>query len=149
MVLVVLALAPALLVQARPVVAADGAIGIVKTVTGACRIVRADRQETALVGDALYRQDVIETGADGALGLTLKDSSMLSLGANSRFELAAFEFEPHARKLSLISRLMQGTLSFITGEICKLAPDRVRVETPTAMIGVRGTRFVVRVGAAQ
>jgi hypothetical protein len=40
--------------------------------------------------------------------------------------------------------LSKGTLAIVSGRIAKQAPDAMRVKTPAAILGVRGTEFVVR-----
>jgi len=41
--------------------------------------------------------------------------------------------------------MLKGTAAFVSGIIGKLAPESVRFETPVATIGLRGTRFAVRI----
>jgi hypothetical protein len=41
--------------------------------------------------------------------------------------------------------MVQGTAVYISGIIAKLSPQSVRFETPNATIGIRGTRFLVKV----
>jgi hypothetical protein len=43
-----------------------------------------------------------------------------------------------------VLRLLAGTMQYLSGLTAKLAPDAMKVDTPTAAIGVRGTRFLVR-----
>ncbi len=56
-----------------------------------------------------------------------------------------FSLIPSERELSFITRMIHGTFSVITGQIAKLAPEKVIFETPDATLGVRGTKFLVRV----
>jgi hypothetical protein len=37
-------------------------------------------------------------------------------------------------------------MAYLSGLIGKLSPESVRIETPTASIGVRGTHFAVKAG---
>ncbi len=124
---------------------ADEAIGHAKIVNGAVVVVRDGKETPVKGGDALFRKDVLITGEDGSAGLTFKDNSRLSLGANSRLTFREFRFEPGKNNLSFISELAHGTLQFISGVIAKLAPGSVIVVTPVATIAVRGTRFLVSI----
>ena len=126
-------------------VAADEAIGHAKIVNGHVVVLRAGAETPLEGGDALFRKDVLITGEDGSVGLTFKDNSRLSLGANSRLTFHEFRFEPGKNDLSFISELAHGTLQYISGVIAKLAPGSVSVITPVATIAVRGTRFLVRI----
>ena len=65
--------------------AADGSIGIVKFATGDTVIERDGARSALVAGASLMRHDVVETGADGKLGITFKDNTRVSLGPNSRF----------------------------------------------------------------
>lgn len=70
---------------------------------------------------------------------------MLSIGPDSELSIDNYLFEPASDQLGLVARLARGTLHFVSGIIAKLKPEAVAIETPTATIGVRGTRFVVKV----
>lgn len=120
------------------------AIGYVKTVEGEAFVQRGDERIAAAPGTAVYRNDMLATGAQGALGLTLKDSTRLSLGPSSELTLSRFEFVPSENRLGFVARLTRGTLLYISGVIAKLSADAVSVETPVATIAVRGTRFLVK-----
>lgn len=39
--------------------------------------------------------------------------------------------------------LIGGTMRFITGLLGKHSPDRVRISTSTATVGIRGTDFIL------
>ena len=121
------------------------AIGYVKTVQGEAFVMRSAERIAAEPGTAVYRSDVLETGADGALGLTLKDSTRLSMGASTELTLSRFEFVPSQNRLGFVARITRGTLLYVSGVIAKLSADAVSVETPVATIAVRGTRFLVKV----
>jgi hypothetical protein len=120
-------------------------IGYVKTVSGEAYVQRGDVRVPAEAGTPVYRGDVLHTGAPGALGVTLKDSTRLSLGSDSELTLRQFAFVPSENELGFVARLTRGTLLYVSGVIAKLSADAVSVETPVATIAVRGTRFLVRV----
>jgi len=118
--------------------------GYVKIVTGPATIIRGGTEMPAHPGDAVYQNDGLRTGADGRLGVTLKDDTRISLGPNSEIGLSEFRFSPAEGELGLVMTLLRGVAAFVTGRIGALRPDAVRIETPTAIIGVRGTHVVVR-----
>lgn len=135
-----------LLAASAPAAAQDeDAIGYVKTVEGEAYVQRGETRIALEPGAAVYRSDALETGRDGAIGLTLKDSTRLSMGGSSELILSRFEFEPSENRLGFVARLTRGTLLYISGVIAKLSAESVSVETPVATIAVRGTRFLVRV----
>lgn len=120
-------------------------IGQVKTVVGVAEVLRAGQVIVAKVGLPLFESDLVRTGADGRLGITLRDETRLAFGPGTQLMLAKFAFEPAEEKLGLTVRLIRGTLSFISGRISKLSPASVTIETPTSVIGVRGTHIALKV----
>lgn len=122
--------------------------GIVKIASGESTAVRGARRVGLAVGDAVRVGDRIETGRESAVGITLKDGTLLSLGANSVFVIEEFLFVPERNSLSFIGSARAGTIVYTSGSIGRLAPERVRVSTPFGMIGTRGTRFAVRMPEA-
>ena len=118
-------------------------VGRVKTVKGTVYVDREGRRELALVGTGLRQADIVVTGPDGAVGITLADDTLLSAGPNSVLAIERFVYEAN-QPGSLEAALSKGTLAVVSGRIAKQAPDAMRVKTPAAILGVRGTEFVVR-----
>lgn len=121
--------------------------GRVKVVAGTASIVRGGQALPATVGAEVYEADVLRTGADGRLSVMLRDESRLSLGASSELALTRFAYAPQDQQLGLGVRLARGVLSYVSGLIAKLAPESVRLQTPTSIIGVRGTHVLVKAEA--
>ena len=138
-------LASLLLLAPAPSAGAAETIGSIKTVRGSAAIVRAGEAIPAGAGLKLLAGDIIETGPDSALGLILRDDSSLSLGPSSRIAIEKFQFVPAEGKLGFTARLLRGTMAYVSGIIARLAPESASFVTPVATIGVRGTRFAVRV----
>jgi hypothetical protein len=118
-------------------------VGRVKTVKGTVYVEREGRRELALVGTGVRQADIVVTGPDGAVGVTLADDTLLSAGPNSVLAIERFVYEAN-QPGSLEATLSKGTLAVVSGRIAKQAPDAMRVKTPAAILGVRGTEFVVR-----
>jgi hypothetical protein len=136
----------ALLVSATMAAAQDvRSIGLVKTVRGDAFILRDGRRMEALPGSGLVLGDVLSTGATGAMGVMLRDDTVLSLGPSTETRLEQFAFESADQKLGMVLRVTRGLIGYISGRISKLAPGSVRIETPVATLGIRGTRLVARI----
>jgi hypothetical protein len=118
-------------------------VGRVKTVKGTVYVERQGRRELALVGAGVRQADTLVTGPDGTVGVTLADDTLLSAGPNSILVIERFVYEAN-QPGSLEAALTKGTLAVVSGRIAKQAPDAMRVRTPAAILGVRGTEFVVR-----
>ena len=124
--------------------ALDKPVGMIKTTTGKGSIVRNGTSIEAKNGAELYQHDSLKTGADGAMSIVFKDDTLISLGPNSELAINEFLFSPAEGKLSFIARLLKGTSAYVSGIIGKLSPQSVRFETPVANIGIRGTKFAVK-----
>jgi len=120
-------------------------IGQIKNATGQVFLLRNSQQQPAKPGDTVEEADTIITGANGSFGMTLIDSTRLSAGPNSRIELKQFRFNPTTQEGESLTELHRGTLAIVSGQIAKRSPDAMKVQTPTTILGVRGTRFAVKV----
>ena len=118
-------------------------IGQVKIAKGQVTIERQGKAMPAVVGARLQVADIVKTGADGSVGITMDDDSLLSAGPNSALSLDNYAFDTTTNQGRLDTSLNKGTLSVISGRIAKQTPDAMTVRTPNAILGVRGTEFVV------
>ena len=128
--------------------AAFDAIGTVRSSAGTAVVTRGGENLPAAAGTKLLAGDILTTGSDGTMGVILRDNSTLSIGPESRIVIKAFLFSPYEGKFGLLARITRGTMAYLSGLIGKLAPGSARFETPMASIGIRGTRFAVKVGGA-
>jgi hypothetical protein len=131
---------------ATPAVAQDRPVaGRVKVVSGDAYVVRDGAQTPAQLGQTLFESDGLRTGAGGKIGVTLNDDTRLSLGPNSELTLERFTFAPADSNFSLVLKFVKGAATYVSGRIAKLAPAATRLETPAAIIGVRGTTLAINV----
>ena len=130
---------------ALPVMADDAIIGYVKNTTPNAYLIQNQQQQLAQLGSPISIGMIIKTDAQGTIGLALKDDTLLSFGPDTEFEMLSYEYQPEASQLKLDMSLLKGTLQYISGVIAKLKPAAVNLKTPSGIIGVRGTRFVVKV----
>lgn len=130
---------------ASPRVMAAEEAGRVKVTKGAVYIEREGKRIPAPVGAAVQASDTVVTGADGSVGITFHDNSLLSAGPNSELVIDKFVFDSTTHKGEFETSLKKGTLAVVSGKIVKQSPEAMRVRTPAAIMGVRGTEFVVKV----
>ena len=97
------------------------------------------------VGQIVVASDTLRTGAAGTLGVTLRDDTRVSLGPGSEVRVERFLYDPAAGQLGLALRFVRGITAYVSGRIARLSPDAIRLETPAAIVGVRGTTLLVRV----
>ena len=131
---------------ASPALAQEpSAAGRVKIASGSAFIVRADRVIPAQPGQVVFEADGLRTGADGRIGVTLKDNTRVSLGPESEVRLDRYAYTPSEDRLAFALTVVRGVVAYVSGQIAKLSPDAVRLQTPTAIVGVRGTSLALRV----
>ena len=128
---------------AMPGAAAAAEIGQVKVAKGQVTVERERQSMPATVGMRLQPSDVIKTGGDGSVGVTMTDNSLLSAGPNSILSFDRYEFDATTHQGTFDASLQKGSLSVISGHIAKQSPDAMTIRTPAAILGVRGTEFVV------
>jgi hypothetical protein len=133
----------AALVAAGPALASD--VGQVKTAKGTVHVERDGKRLPASVGMPIRQSDALVTGADGSVGVTFSDNSLLSTGPNSVLVVDRYSFDSTTHAGRFDASLKKGTLAVVSGKMVKQSPDAMKVRTPAAIMGVRGTEFVVQV----
>lgn len=121
--------------------------GFIKSVSGQAYVIRGgtDQPVAAAADMKLAQGDTIRTDRDGSVGLIFRDDSVVALGPGSEFTIERFQFRPVDDQLSFVGRIVRGTINYISGQITKLAPENVELETPDATLAVRGTQVLVEV----
>ena len=129
---------------AAPVSSAED-IGQVKVISGAVHIQRGEERLPAEVGTRVQVSDTVVTGKDGSVGITFSDNTLLSAGPDSVLVLERYAFNSTTHEGKFDARLNRGSLAVVSGKIAKQSPDAMVVKTPSSMLGVRGTEFLVKV----
>jgi len=127
------------------VMAEDQHVAIVKTVSGSVEVVRGKTTLVATPGMQLLRQDMVISAAASKAAMIFVDGTRITLGSNSELELKEYLFEPKAAKYDFSLYVRKGEVIYASGRLGKLAPDAVNLKTPRATVGIRGTRFIVKV----
>lgn len=141
------ALLPLLLVGllTSQIAQAEDAAGVVKSSQGSVSILREGKIIPAVAGTPVIAGDLLRTAEGANAGLMLKDDTRVSLGPNSQVALNQFTFNANTHEGNMFVSILKGTLSMISGLLVKANPEQVRIKTPTATIGIRGTEFIVDV----
>jgi hypothetical protein len=123
--------------------ASDQGVALVKSVAGEVVISRDGASRAATQGAHLGVSDRI-VAADGAtIAIAFRDGTLLTLGSGADILVRDYVFEPKDGNYAFSLYMARGAAIYESGKIGKLAPDAVRVETPKATVGVRGTRFLI------
>ena len=119
-------------------------IGKVVSATGAVTIehanavvIQATVSGPTKVGDPVYLGDVVQTGADGRVGINFADGTTFNLSINARMVLNEFVYEPAGNSNSTLFSLTKGTFTFVAGKVAKTGD--MKIDTPVATMGIRGT----------
>jgi hypothetical protein len=123
--------------------AQDSHVGLIKDVTGSVTVLRNGESIKAEPGTQLEKSDEVISAPASTGGIVFRDGTLLTLGSGSDVQIRDFVFEPKDARYAFAVYLSRGSAIYSSGKIGKVSPDSVRVETPKAVIGVRGTRFLV------
>jgi hypothetical protein len=126
------------------VAAQDDHIGIVRNASGEVRIERGDAHVTPLPGTKLKQADIVISGKQGSAGIVFVDGTALTLGASTELQIRGYRFLPDQGDYDFSVFLKRGSAIYSSGKLGKLAPESVKVSTPRAVVGVRGTRFIIK-----
>lgn len=133
----------ALLAASAGHAAAADAAGVVKRLQGSVTLQRGTQNLPVAPGTRVEVGDRLTTGADGSVGVTLADDTLLSAGPGSTLVVSQFRFDSTTNDGNVLIQLVKGTLAMVSGLIAKQAPQNVNVQTRNALMGVRGTEFIV------
>jgi hypothetical protein len=125
--------------------AQDTHVAIVKNISGNIEILRDERTIQARPGMQLLRSDKVISGHESNAGIVFIDGTLITIGAATEIEVNQYVFEPKAAKYDFSLFIKKGTAIYSSGKLGKLAPDSVSLNTPRATVGIRGTRFLVKV----
>jgi VCBS repeat-containing protein len=124
--------------------AAAQVIGTISKLAGSATAIRNGVSVMLNVGDQVQKGDVVQAGADSSLTMTFIDGTVFGLSANARMVLNEMVYDPNGSSNSSLLSLVQGTITFVAGETAK--HGNMRVDTPVATMGIRGTAVLVEIG---
>ena len=142
-----LALRAALVLFAlMPGVSANAAdIGRIKVSSGPVHIERGGQRLAGAVDTPVLASDTLVTGANAQAGVTFADNTRAAIGQNSVLSINRYTYDPESHSGRFDATIQRGTLGVVSGRINKTTADAMTVRTPTMVMGVRGTEFVVEV----
>ncbi|OFW27808.1 MAG: hypothetical protein A3H97_18525 [Acidobacteria bacterium RIFCSPLOWO2_02_FULL_65_29] len=113
--------------------------GTVELVEGYVRFFdRSLRARAPGLGEPILEGEAVVTGADGEVHLRMQDGGLIAVRPGTYLRIAGFRAEGEESD-RLAIRLLEGSFRSVTGWIGKFARGNYRVQTPNAVIGVRGT----------
>jgi hypothetical protein len=139
------AIALSFLAAAAPVSGQPAPAGRIKVTSGSAFVVRQGQAVPAQMGQLVFEGDGFRTATDGRIGITLNDDTRVSVGPGSEIRLNQFLYSPAEGQLGFVLGIVRGIVAYVSGRIAKLSPDSIRLETPSATVGIRGTRLAISV----
>ncbi|MGX1320450.1 hypothetical protein AB7M17_003903 [Bradyrhizobium sp. USDA 377] len=118
-------------------------IGNVATVTGIATVIRDKNSYPLRVRDDIYLNDIVQTSSNSSLGITFNDATTFNLSAGARITIDNYVYEDGGKQNSAIFDIGKGTVAFVAAAVAKTGD--MKIATPTATLGIRGTTGVVDV----
>jgi hypothetical protein len=131
---------------ARPASTSANPIGAVATLQGGATVTRSSATNALKVKDTIFKGDVLQTTVNGTLGITFDDATTFSLRPNSRIAVDEFVYQERGTNNIAAFDVVHGTIAFVASAVAKTGD--MKIVTPTATIGIRGTTGVIEVPAA-
>jgi hypothetical protein len=126
---------------------ADNSIGQVASITGNATVTRGNAGRAALkVADVIYVKDTLQTDVNSSLGVSFDDETTFSLSANTRIVIDAFVYQQGGSGNNALFNVATGTAAFVADLVAKTGD--MKIATPAATLGIRGTTGIVEVPAA-
>lgn len=120
-------------------------IGQVATLQGSATVTRANASAAIALQlhDLIFKNDSLQTGPNSALGVTFDDETTFSLSANSRIVVDEFVYQDGGTANAALVTVALGTAAFVASKVAQTGD--MKIATPTATMGIRGTTGVVDV----
>jgi len=134
------------LLMAVPALASEHVIGGLRNVQPEAAVLRNGNVLPAINGMDIFASDELRTGHSGALGIIFKDNTRISLGPDSLMAIHKYIFQPKRSKMGMLVEVFHGTAAYLSGIMAKISPESVSLQTPLAVIGARGTAFLIDAG---
>lgn len=121
-------------------------IGRVSAVTGSAELLREGSSITVVKETAVNEKDLLKTAARSKVQVILNDETVVTVGPESEYLFERFQ---ERGDTEVIMQLKRGFFKTVTGKIGKIAPQKFKVRTKAATIGIRGTQFMAYVSEAE
>jgi hypothetical protein len=125
---------------------AEGDLLIIGRVVVAVGEVEAERPDGSIRELArrapVYEQDTVRTGASGRVQIRFTDGARMSLRPDTEMSYEEYRYQADQPQANLARmQLRRGGFRTVTGAIGSINRQAYRVDTPYAVIGIRGTDY--------
>lgn len=123
------------------------AAGLVQFTAGDVQLRRGETLSRLSKGSELDGGDVVLTGAEGRAQIRFSDGGLVALYPDSQFTVTRYADGAGAGEDHFVVNLLRGGMRALTGLIGKRNPANYKVVTPTAVVGIRGSAFLLAIDA--
>ncbi|HAS89733.1 MAG TPA: hypothetical protein DCS48_10580, partial [Desulfovibrio sp.] len=122
-------------------------IGVVTGLSGEAFAQTASGTRVLEPGSPIFQGEELITGDNSNVEVRFVDDTLISQGGNSRISLDDYVYDPDGGASSFLGEIAEGAFRTVTGKIAEQNPDRFKLGSPLATIGIRGTIILSEVGA--
>src|SRR3989339_701959 len=126
--------------------AAENSIGRIIAIDGEVKAIGVDGRERILsLKSDVFMNDRIVSSAGAKLQIRFTDDTVISQGEKSEMTIDQYVYNPADKQnVNCSVKMMKGVFRTITGKITELNPERFKVKTTLATIGIRGCELGFR-----
>jgi hypothetical protein len=118
-------------------------IGQITALKGSGTVLRDSKTIDLTTGFQLEEKDTISTEDNSKAQVIFNDGTTVTIGKKSRLDIAEYLFDEAAPQNSKTNlKFLKGAFKSITGKIGKVAPEKFKLATKSASIGIRGTTIL-------
>jgi hypothetical protein len=96
----------------------------------------------AKLGLDIYQYDTVKTEKKSKVRITFEDGSLLNLSEDTELEIKEHIYTPEEKRRVSLFAMLRGKMRVFCQRFAGRG-SRFQVETPTAVIGIRGTEFII------
>jgi len=121
-------------------------VGNVVGLTGSATVTRNNATTALQAKDDIFPNDVLRTAASSKLNITFNDATTFNLSANAEVTVNRYLYEDNGKQNTALFDIAKGTVAFAAAAVAKTGD--MKISTPTATLGIRGTTGLVEVPEA-
>ena len=117
-------------------------IGTITLLEGEAFVKRGEETLRLNISDQISNNDFIETKTNSKVKITFIDNTIITIGKESSLKIEDYFFDSNNKNSAKTElNVSKGAFHAITGQIGKVNPEKFKLKTKNATIGIRGTEI--------
>lgn len=117
-------------------------IGTITLLEGEAFVKRGEETLRLNISDSISNNDFIETKTNSKVKITFIDNTIITIGKESSLKIEDYFFDSNNKNSAKTElNVSKGAFHAITGQIGKVNPEKFKLKTKNATIGIRGTEI--------